>query len=164
MPDPPLPTGAPPAAPVRPTPDAQQISEVEAASRQLLLEMSKTLLSGTLATTRGAMQILQGLTGILLASYTTLLVGFGKQVGFNQIPIRLAALPVLLYLLSLFIGFGQILLYRGVWLTIGDLRSGLDAYEALVAAQRRQLILPLIFSFAGLVATVVVAVRLLRPM
>lgn len=49
------------------------------ASRELLLEISKTLLSGTLASTRGAMQLLQGLSGFLLASYTTVLVGFGKE-------------------------------------------------------------------------------------
>jgi hypothetical protein len=147
--------------PPSPAPKAPPDSAVEAVSQQLLLEISKTLLSGTLATTRGAMQILQALTGILLASYSTLLVGFGKQVGINRVPVVVAGLPILFYILSLLSGFGQILLPRGARLIIGDLDSGVQAYEALVSAQRRQLILPLILSFAGLVATVVITACLL---
>lgn len=143
-------------------PKAPLDSAVELASQQLLLEISKTLLSGTLATTRGAMQILQGLTGILLASYTTLLVGFGKQVGIDRIPALLAASPIVFYILSLLSGFGQILLARGARITLGDLISGMEAYEAVVSAQRKQLILPLVLLFAGLVAVIVVTVYLLK--
>lgn len=63
------------------------------ASRELLLEISKTLLSGTLASTRGAMQLLQGLSGFLLASYTTVLVGFGKELHVERLRPTWLALP-----------------------------------------------------------------------
>lgn len=151
-----------PSSPISADLNSQSNSTVETASQQLLLEISKTLLSGTLAATRDAMQILQGLTGILLASYMTLLVGFGKQVGVDRIPTLVAALPIVFYILSLLSGFGQILLYHGARIIIGDLLSGLEAYEAIVTAQRKQLILPLIFSFAGLVSVVIVTVYLLN--
>jgi len=141
---------------------APSTNDAEALSQQLLLEISKTLLSGTLATTRGAMQILQGLTGILLTSYATLLVGFSKNLGINRLPYLLAAAPIVFYTLSLVIGFGQLMLYRGARITIGDLVSGLEAYEALVSAQRKQLIAPLILSFCGLATVVIIAFHLLR--
>ena len=67
---------------------------VDAMSNQLLLELSKALLSGSLSTVRGAMQLLQGITGILLGSYTAILVGFGKQVGVGRLPLVLVALPI----------------------------------------------------------------------
>jgi hypothetical protein len=130
--------------------------------RQLLLEISKTLLSGTLATTRGSMQVLQGLAGILLASYTTLLVGFGKQVGIDRIPILIAGGPIAFYIASLLVGFGQTMLYRGARIRLGDLESGMEAYEAVVSAQRKQLILPSIFLFLGLIAVVIVILDLMR--
>lgn len=143
-------------------PEAPANAAVEAASQQLLLEISKSLLTGTLATTRGAMQILQGLTGILLASYASLLVGFGKQVGMNRIPRFAAAAPIVFYVLSLATGFGQVIFYRGARIVLGDLYSGMEAYERVVKAQRRQLIAPLILLFAGLAACVVVSVYVLR--
>ena len=137
-------------------------SDVELAEEQLLLEISKALLSGTLATTRGGLQVLQSLTGILLASYSTLLVGFGKQVGIDRIPAFIAAAPMVFYILSLLVGFGQIVLYRGACLRLGDLGSGLKAYESVVSAQRKHLILPLIFLILGLAAVVTVIICLLR--
>ena len=136
-------------------------TSVEAAAQQLLLEISKTLLSSSLASTRGAIQVLQGLTGLLLTSYTTLLMGFGKEIGIDKIPALVAALPIVCYLLSLVSSFGQMALFRGERLTLGDLLSGMEAYEALVSAQRKQLILPLSLSLAGLLAVVVVTLCLL---
>lgn len=151
---------------VSPAPTANEttdasINKTEALSQQLLLEISKALLSGTLATTRGAMQILQGITGALLTSYTTLVVGFGKNVGMNRLSPVLAALPIIFYSLSLIVGFGQIMLYQGKRIIIGDLISGFDAFESIVSIQRKQLIVPLILSFLGLGSLVLIAIRLL---
>lgn len=137
-------------------------STVEKASQELLIEISKTLLSSSLAATRGAMQILQGVTGILLASYTTLLVGFGKEIGINNIPVPIAVLPIVFYILSLISAFGQVARYRGTSLVIGDLLSGIEAYEAVMAAQRKHLILPLFLSLAGIVSVIVVIEYLLN--
>jgi hypothetical protein len=142
--------------------NAAEIAAVEEASRQLLMEISKSLLSGTLATTRGAMQMLQGLSGFLLASYTTLLVGFAKQLPIERLQPILLGLPIVFYILSLLTGFGQVLLYRGANLTLGDLQSGVKAYEKVVSAQRKHLVLPLIFLFAGLAAVTIVIVEILR--
>ena len=137
-------------------------STVEKASQELLIEISKTLLSSSLAATRGAMQILQGVTGILLASYTTFLVGFGKEVGINKIPVIIAVLPIVLYILSLISAFGQVALYHGARLVIGDLHNAFEAYEAVIAAQRKQLILPLFLSLAGIVSVIIVIEYLLN--
>lgn len=134
---------------------------VEEVSQQLQLEISKMLLSETLATVRGAMQILQGLSGILLASYTSILVGLGKQIGIDKIPAIVVALPIVFYTLSLLSGFVQIVLYRGAQITLGDLISGVKAYETVVSTQRKFLILPLILSFAGLVSLAIVITQLL---
>jgi hypothetical protein len=147
---------------VSPSTEARVDSSVEMASQQLLLEISKTLLTGTLAATRGTMQTLQSLTGILLAAYSTLLVGFGKQVGIDRIPKVAAAAPVVLYVFSLLAGFVQTILYRGAPITLGDLRSGMQAYETVVAAQRRQLILPALLLLGAIVANGVVAAYVLR--
>jgi hypothetical protein len=137
-------------------------SKVAAVQEQLLLEISKSLLTGTLATTRGALQVLQGVSGLLLASYTTLLAAFGRQFHASQIPTALLASPIAFYILSLLAGFGEVLFYRGSRITLGDLESGIDAYETVVSAQRRQLILPLLFLLAGVTAVVIITVKLLR--
>ncbi len=142
--------------------EAPTVSPAEAAQQQLLLEISKSLLTGTLATTRGAMQILQGVTGILLASYTAFLAGFGKQLHVSRLSAVLLASPIFCYILSLFIGFGQVLFYRGARITLGDLDSGIRAYETVVSAQRKQLIVPLLFLLAGVVMVVIVTVRILK--
>jgi hypothetical protein len=134
----------------------------ETASETLLLEMSKALLTGTLATTRGAMQILQGVTGILLASYTALLAGFGKQAHVDKISAILLAMPIVFYILSLLTGFVQVILYRGAKLTLGDFESGVKAFEAVVRKQRRQLILPLLLMLMGLGSVLLVIEKILR--
>ena len=108
------------------------------------------------------MQILQGLSGIFLASYTALLAGFGKQLHVNRLSAVLLASPILCYMASLLIGFGQVLFYRGARITLGNLDSGIAAFETVVKAQRRQLILPLLFLLAGLIAVVLITVKLLR--
>jgi hypothetical protein len=135
---------------------------VEAAAQALQLEISKSLLTGTLATTRGAMQVLQGVTGIMLASYTALLGGFGKQMHVNRISAFVLASPIVFYIVSLLVGFGQVLLYSGARITLGDLESGVKAFESVVSKQRRQLILPLIFLLLGMGAVMLVIVRILR--
>lgn len=141
---------------------AARQSAVEASSQALQLEISKALLAGTLATTRGAMQVLQGVTGILLASYTALLVGFGKQLHVNRMSAVELALPIIFYILSLMVGFGQVMLYNGARITLGDLASGVRAYESVVSKQRRQLIVPLIFLLLGLGAVTMVVVRIVQ--
>jgi hypothetical protein len=69
-------------------------------------------------------------------------------------------LPFACYVLSLLIGFVQVLMYRGTHFVLGDLAGGLKAYETLVSAQRKQLILPLLFLMAGIAFSVVVFVKL----
>jgi hypothetical protein len=132
----------------------------ETAKQQLLLEMSKALLSGALASTRGAMQILQGLTGVLLTSYITLLVGFSKQLSLETLPAIILVLPIFFYMLSLLTGFLQIILFRGARVILGDLRSGFNAYEAIVNAQRKQLIMPLVLTLAGITSVIIIAICL----
>ena len=134
-------------------------SAVEAASQALQLEISKSLLTGTLATTRGAMQVLQGVTGIMLASYTGLLGAFGKTWHVSRISAVVLALPIVCYVGSLLIGFGQVLFYRGARITLGDLASGVAAFESVVSKQRRQLILPFIFLLLCMGAMSVVIVK-----
>ncbi len=138
----------------------------EAAARdgeqQLLLEISKTLLSSSLATTRGAVQMLQALSGLLLTSYTTLLIGFGQRLGAGKLHPVVLGLPILFYTVALLISFGRVFLYRGTHFVLGDLEGGLAAYEALVAEQRRQLVWPLVFLIAGLAAVTLVIVEVLR--
>jgi hypothetical protein len=127
------------------------------------LEISKLLLNSSLASTRGALQILQGVTGLLLASYTAVLAGVLRQVQhITRSGIVLAALPIVFYVLSLIIGFLQIMLDRGDSLTLGDLPGSFKAYEARVSTQRKQLILPLTFLLFGVTAVVVVVVEILR--
>lgn len=133
----------------------------ETVTQQLLLEMSKSLLSGTLASTRGAMQILQGITGVLLTSYTTLLVGFSKQLSLEKLPVIILVLPIFFYLLSLIIGFLQLILFRGARVILGDIHSSFEAYEAIVSAQRKQLILPLVLLLAGITSVIIVVILLL---
>lgn len=135
---------------------------VQDAERQLLLEISKSLLSGSLATTRGAVQMLQALSGLLLTSYTTLLVGFGQRLRVGKLHPTVLGLPILFYTVSLLISFGQVFFYRGAHFALGDLPSGLTAYEKVISAQRRQLVWPLGFLVAGLVSVTVVIVELLR--
>ncbi len=138
-------------------------AEAESASQQLLVEISKSLLAGSLAATRGALQILQGVTGLLLAAYTAVLAGAIRQVQhITKLGIALAALPIAFYALSLLSGFLQIMLDRGDSLTLGDLSGGFTAYEARVSKQRKQLILPLAFLLLGLAAVVFVVVEVLR--
>lgn len=149
-----------------PSPTVEEIaarqSAVEAASQALQLEISKTLLTGTLATTRGAMQVLQGVTGIMLASYTALLGAFGKTWHVSRISAVVLALPIVCYIVSLLIGFGQVLFYQGARITLGDLTSGVAAFESVVSKQRRQLILPLIFLLLGIGAVTLVIAKILR--
>lgn len=135
----------------------------ESAARQLLIEISKALLTGSLAATRGALQILQGVTGLLLASYTAVLAGVIRQVQhITKFGIVLAALPIFCYVLSLIIGFLQIVLDHGDSLTLGDLPGSFAAYEARVSTQRKQLVLPLAFLLLGVAAVVFVVVEILR--
>lgn len=132
--------------------------------RQLLLEISKALLTGTLAATRGAIQIIQGLTGVLLASYGTLLVGFGKQLHMNKLSPWQVGLPLIFYIVALLVGLGELLAYKGAKIVIGDLQSGVRAYEEVVAAQRRQLVLPVILLIAGFIAEMIVSARVINMM
>jgi hypothetical protein len=141
---------------------AARQSAVEATSQALQLEISKALLTGTLATTRGAIQVLQGVTGIMLASYTALLGAFGKTMHVSRVSAVVLASPIICYVVSLLIGFGQVLLYRGARITLGDLASGVEAFESVVSKQRRQLILPLIFLLLGMGAVTLVIVKILR--
>ncbi len=135
---------------------------VNEAERQLLLEISKSLLSGSLATTRGAVQMLQALSGLLLTSYTTLLVGFGQRLNIGKIHPILLGLPIAFYTISLLISFGQVFFYRGAHFALGDLESGLKAYEEVISEQRRQLVWPLVFLVGGLVSVTVVIAELLH--
>ncbi|MGB6131458.1 MAG: hypothetical protein WBG54_06740 [Acidobacteriaceae bacterium] len=132
------------------------------AERQLLLEISRTLLSGSLATTRGAVQMLQALSGLLLTSYTTLLIGFGQRLRISKLHPAVLGLPILFYTVSLLISFGQVFFYRGAHFALGDLEKGLEAYEEVTSEQRRQLVWPLVFLVAGLAAVTVVIVEVLR--
>jgi hypothetical protein len=70
-------------------------------SRQLVLEISKTLLSNTVTSGRNLLQILEGLDGVFLASYVSILVGLGKQIGVDRINSFLVALPIIFYAFSL---------------------------------------------------------------
>lgn len=136
-----------------PSPEIHINPEALEIARQLQIEISKALLANSLASTRGSMQLLQALTGALLTSYTTLIIGFGQQIGINRLPVIVIVLPVLSYTLSLVIGFLSMAFQRGANLVLGDLASGVRAYEAVIQAHRQQLALPLIFTIAGLAAT-----------
>jgi hypothetical protein len=149
----------PPVDPVAP-PDLQSRQQVDEAERQLLLEISKSLLTGSLTTTRGAVQMMQALSGLLLTSYTTLLVGFSQHIRSYRAGPFWLGLPIGCYTISLLISFGQVFFSRGTSLVIGDLTSGFQAYERVIAAQRRQLIWPLVFLVAGLAGVTIVIVRL----
>ncbi|HTX40991.1 MAG TPA: hypothetical protein VMD25_04130 [Acidobacteriaceae bacterium] len=152
-------TPPPPVPKPRAGPAEDAVQDVE---RQLLLEISKSLLSGSLANTRGAVQMLQALSGLLLTSYTTLLIAFGQRLRAGALHPIVLGLPILFYTISLLISFGQVFFYRGARFSLGDLPEGFEAYERVVAAQRRQLIWPLVFLIAGLAAVTVVIVEVLR--
>jgi hypothetical protein len=61
-------------------------------------------------------------------------------------------------------GLGELLAYKGAKIVIGDLQSGVRAYEEVVAAQRRQLVLPVILLIAGFIAEMIVSARVINMM
>lgn len=152
-------TPPPPSGKGHSAPPADTVDDAE---RQLLLEISKSLLSGSLATTRGAVQMLQALSGLLLTSYTTLLIGFGQRLRISKLHPAVLGLPILFYTVSLLISFGQVFFYRGAHFALGDLEKGLEAYEEVISEQRRQLVWPLVFLVAGLGAVTVVIIEVLH--
>ncbi len=89
----------------------QRQKNVSDFEKSVILEISKLLLSSSLESIRGTIQVLQGLTGLLLTSYIALFLGLGKTLGLDKLPLFASILPILLLVLSLGIGFGMVVFY-----------------------------------------------------
>jgi len=124
----------------------------------LIIEIPKILLSNNLEYIRGTLQTLQSLTSILLTAYIALLVGFRKDVGLqNELTLLVAFLPILCWGSSLFWGFisAAVYLKSKNEFRFGNLESTVTAYEEVLRRRRKQILLPAILSFLGLICFVI---------
>jgi hypothetical protein len=134
-------------------------SEDSHSASPLEIESSKLVLSNSFEFIRATAQILQGLTGLLLTSYITLLVGFCKDSGIGTgYRVVFAFLPLLSLGASLSISIVQAIRYRGSQLVIDEHGNPLNAFETLrsvLTDRRRHLRLPAILTSIGVVTFIV---------
>lgn len=125
--------------------------------KQLLLHVSKELLSNSLRYVYGMSQILQGLTGLLLTAYITVgLTALREGYGIEEVPIAVTALPVLFLVASLVVGFALSYRSQKFALPLGDLETAFEIFEEVLATRRRQLLWPTILTALGLTTMIVI--------
>lgn len=137
--------------------EAGSASAYTSEERQLLLHVSKELLSNSLRYVYGMSQILQGLTGLLLTAYISVgLTALKEGYGIDRVPIQVTALPVLFLVASLVAGFALSYRSQKFALPLGDLETAFEIFEEVLSMRRGQLIWPTIFTALGLASMIVV--------
>jgi hypothetical protein len=111
------------------------------ADAELQRDLTELLLEQSYGFVRDMTQLLQGLTGLLLTSYLTVLTAIAQLKGHLHVEPVLAALPAGLFTASLALLFLRVVLYQGGSFQFGDLKAAVEAYENALSQRRRQLVI-----------------------
>lgn len=135
----------------------QRNSGYAGAEVELLLHISKELLTNSINYVCGMSQVLQGLSGLLLTIYITVgLATLEEGYGIAEIPILISALPAIFFVASLMSNF--ILAYQSPEepLPLGDLETGIEIFERMVFTRRKQGLWPTVLTGLGLVTMILI--------
>jgi len=116
----------------------------------LSMEIGKLIMSSSLEYARGASQVLQAVTGLLLTTYVALFVALGKEYGFFDVSPFITALPAAFFVASLGLLFARAATYKGGNFTFRDAEGTLAAYKRALDQRRGDLVIPSALTMLGI--------------
>jgi hypothetical protein len=134
---------------------------------QMQIEAAKILLSSSIDFVKGATQVLQAFTSLLVTAYVAVLLGVTRTSGFDGFTSLIwALLPLVCWVASLAGGYMEAVSYQGSDLEFdseGNPINALETYERVLRDRRRHLIFPSVLSLIGILAFIISLFEVLIP-